>query len=239
MAQIALIWMALLLQIAPLDQAANQASDAFLRGDFLAAADLFQSAADEAPEQGALAYNAALAAYELGDRGRAVLYALRAQYLMPGDSDLQALLGLVRADSAETPATFADQLFALIEEQQAAITIAALGTWYLGFAVMTWAVWRKFKPLMYSGLVMLAIALLLAAAPAILSLRDSTYPRAVVMRSEQSMSGPGSDYLAFTEFAAGTEVRIRDEDAGWLRVVSRSGRHGWLPRDALARIRAN
>lgn len=239
MAQVALIWMVLLLQIAPVEQITSQARDAFLRGDFLAATDLFQLAADEAPEQGALAYNTALAAYELGDRGRAVLYALRAQYLMPGDSDLRALLGLLRVDSGETPSTFEDQLFALIEKQQAAITIAALVAWYLGFAVMAWAVWRRAEAVKYGGLLLLAIALLLAAASAILSLRDSTYPRAVVMRSAQSMSGPGADYLAFTEFAAGTEVRIRDEDAGWLRVVSRSGRHGWLPQDALARIRTD
>lgn len=239
MAQVALIWMILMLQTMPVDQIANQASDAFLRGDFLAAADLFQSAADAAPEQGALAYNAALAAYELGDRGRAVLYALRAQDLMPGDSDLRALISLLRVDSAESPSTFEERVFTLIEEQQAAIMIAALVAWYLGFSIMAWAVWRRAAALKYGGLLLLAIALLLAASLALLHIRDSAHPRAVIVRSEQSMSGPGADYLALTEFRVGTEIRIRDEEAGWLRVVSRSGRHGWLPRDAAAYVRAD
>ncbi len=66
---------------------------------------------------------------------------------------------------------------------------------------------------------------------------ETQRPKAVVTAFEaQVMSGPAEDYVPLYTLYAAAEVRVMDEQGGWVRFMLPDGQQGWLESDSIQRV---
>jgi tetratricopeptide (TPR) repeat protein len=194
---------------------------------------------------GRLYYNLGNAHFKAGYLGRAVLNYRRAQRLLPRDTDVATNLELARArtldrlDAAHEGAIISSlrRVVGWTTLQEAAVV--ALLLWIavgsLGIAAILWQRRRR---------ILLALASIAAALMALtlfsIGLRvwdERGQPPAVVVVDEVSVhSGPGSDYLTEFLLHTGTEVRVVEERAEWLRIALPGDLQGWVPAQSAIRV---
>lgn len=221
----------------------NDGVTAYENGDYAAAAAFFEQTAAAGEAGAALYYNLGSAYFQLGDMGRALLNYRRAQLDLPRDAALDLQIAIIRASRLNLPGEEADPL-TLLALSSSALTLAELA----GLVLLLWAGWhgllllRGLRPawrealfLPLSGLtVLLAAGLLLLGARLYI---ENARPEAVVIAdSAPVMSGPGPDYLNHFQLFAAAELRVLQEQNGWLRFVLPDGRQGWVEGSAVEYI---
>ncbi len=184
---------------------------------------------------GRLYYNIGNTYYMLGDLGRAILYYLRAERLMPADPNLTENLEYVRgkrrdriesADYSKMRRLFTLKLVPLpVREQLAAL---AFGLFWLLLSL------RLFRPRLAPRFAAAACAVL-ALVLGLSVFRESRAPEGVITAEEiTARKGDGLSYSS--SFAAplhaGTEFVLIERRAGWWLVELKDGSRCWLPAEA-------
>ena len=215
---------------------------AYEAGNFSEAATAFQKAADAGVVNPKLFYNLGCAYFKTGDLGRAVLWYLRAQKLMPHDPDLGFNLAhaLSRVKDEPPPgpgpvlqvALFWKPLLGRNGVKWAAVILFAL-IW-LALAVSVF--WPR--PALKTAAVTLAAPALILLATALFDFyRDARHEQAVVIPSEiQVKSGLTDDTTTLFLLHAGTKVRIQNQRNGRVLIQYTGDKRGWVPKDAVEAI---
>ena len=210
-------------------QAANQA---YLSGDFQAAAHGYQELLADGWESPSLHVNLGNARFRMGKRGLAAASYSRALRLDPGDVDARANLDLVRALNVDQ-AVGAEAQPLLVRALDRVPDGLAIGA----FALAWLALWgglaaRRFAPAR-RGIAALAFAaaLLAVAAGAVLAGKASARgtPTAVIVASTAPVrEGAEAAFRPAFELHEGTEVRVLEVRAGFVRVRLGNGLEGWV-----------
>ncbi len=220
------------------------------RAKFLESARLFEAALDGGPRNGALETNAANAFLLGGDVGRAILHYRRALVVRPDDPratvNLATARGRRRDVIEETPSRALLETFAFWHRALALRTkvALALGAWTFAFlGIAAGVAWRRAArirgTLVRGGLALLVVALAVGVSGVVELRERAAGDAAVVLAPEVALrTGDGQSYPPRYEnpVHAGTEVRVREERAGWIEVELADGKRGWVPRDAVERV---
>jgi tetratricopeptide (TPR) repeat protein len=214
---------------------AEQASTAYLNGNYERAVQLYESLLAEGIEDSSVYFNLGNAYFQSGESGHALVNYLRAQNLFPRDSDIHANMAFIRArrlDLQGDEAGFLESLAVL----SGILTLTELAwivfiLWALWFGVLCFAIlresWRDIlrAPLLLVGVVILAGLILLASR---LYINASTQSAVVVWSTVAVMSGPGEEYLEMFEIHEAAELRIWETRDEWIRFALPDGRQGWI-----------
>lgn len=208
------------------------------------AAALWEREARERRWNGYLFYNAGVAYHLAQDLGRAILCYRKAQRLVGRFSDLEANLRLALRERKDK-----------IEPGQREEMLRALFFWhyilspglrravFAGSFVTVWVALALRVVVRSSALSALAVLAGVVAGVFGLSV-GSDYVDwvnmnhgVVVAQEVVARTGPGTSYAPAYEggLHAGTEVRILEQEMGWLRVRLLDGSESWLPEESLER----
>ena len=224
-----------------------QANELYKEGSFAEAASRYQELVDAGAKDGRLYYNLGNAYLKLGDVGRAVLNFRRAQRLLPRDGDVDANLKLARAHTLDRIQIENEGAIVIlirqvigwssIDESATAVLILWIVLVGLGIIAILWRQRQRTLIFVAAGVALLLIIGLLSIGSRLLD--EHGQPPAVVVADELTVrSGPGDDYLAEFVLHSGTEVRVVDRRADWIRVVLPGDLHGWAPGEAVIQVSA-
>lgn len=228
---------------APADPAARfeAAGQAYLSGDFEAAAGGYQRLLDEGWESAPLHANLGNAQLRLGRRGLAVASYARALRVDPGDGDARANLALAQAENV-------DRVLGGASPPLLARAVARLpsGPATAAFAVPWLALWlalaaRRLLPRARRllGALALAAAMGVIVAGGALAARAAQLGAAeavVVAPVTPAREGPDPVLKPAFELHEGTIVRVLEVRGPAARVRLANGLEGWIAADALVAL---
>ncbi|MCC7050806.1 MAG: tetratricopeptide repeat protein [Bacteroidia bacterium] len=193
-----------------------------------------------------LYYNLGNTYYRLNQLGPSILYYEKAKKINPTDADLLQnlkLAGLKTADRIDTPeALFFERiglefLYIFTPNQWAYLTLFLLFLATIFFVAQNRANQRAKQPLLLSGLF---ISLLFLIAFFLSWKSKSQYQnttQAVVMSaSVNSYSEPNNASSLLFTIHEGTLVEVKEENAGWYKIVLPTGVSGWVPTIAVRTV---
>ncbi len=212
-------------------EAANRA---YLSGDFEAAARGYQELLADGWQGPALYTNLGNAQFRIGRRGLAAASYSRALKLDPGDADARANLDLVRSLNVDQ----------VVGAEARPLVVRALDrfpdSWAVGAFVLAWLVlWgglagRQLAPAgVRRGLAVAAFAaaLLAVGAGAVLAgkaVARGTPTAVIVAATAPVREGAEAALRPAFELHEGTEVRVLEVRAGFVRVRLGNGLEGWV-----------
>jgi hypothetical protein len=225
------------------DEAMLTANDLYEAGQFAQAAQAYQQVVDQGYASSALFYNLGNAHYKQGDYGRAIANYRRAQRLDPRDADIEANLGLARAQTVDKFEAMDDG--GLLSQVGGAVqgwftvdelAMAALGAWILFVFLLllfgrakAGGAWRK-------GLQYALVASAVVLAVGVLALGSALYEEhngseGVIVAAEVGVtSGPGAQYVTEFTLHNGAEVNLVEARGNWVRLAVPGGElEGWVP----------
>lgn len=210
------------------------ANRAYLSGDFAAAAHAYQELLADGWESPALHVNLGNAQFRMGRRGFAAASYSRALKLDPGDADARANLDLVRSLNVDQ----------VVGAEARPLVVRALERvpdgWAIAAFALAWVVlWgglagRRFTPAgVRRGLAAAAFlaAILAVGTGAVLAGKAVARgtPTAVIVASRAAVREDAEAALRPTfELHEGTEVRVLEVRAGFVRVRLGNGLEGWV-----------
>ncbi len=219
------------------DNLFEQANQAYSRGEYRQAINLYQETAAEQGVSGSLLYNLANSYAAAGQVGRAVLNYERALRLAPGNSDIQANLEQVRKDAGlyrdDTP--LYERLADLLEADQ---WLMLSGAAFLLLSILTLAVNLNKKipagpaRLMITGTLLL---ILITLPPALL--RYQAWNDGVVTGGDvKLLISPFPEAASSGTIKEGRLVRPKKTHGSYVLVQDATGRKGWISEDSFERI---
>ena len=227
-------------------------TDAFTRGNahydslrYDSAIAAYESAMREGAESSALYYNVGNAYFEKRDLGRAILYYLRAQRIDPGDPDIRDNLAFARR-FVKLQMTGVE-LNPVTDALRAVTTPWSLTAWaWLASAcllalggVIVWRILLRRGGFLIHTLFGVTSALAVVAVTLVTFKYRVEFaaPRAVVVLDDIPVRARPAESAA-VEFraAAGLEVEILEESAGFALALFENKRRGWTPADAIERL---
>jgi hypothetical protein len=213
--------------------AAAQSRDAFdsallshEAGDVVAAANSFHAYARSQPADPAGWYNLGVAAWNAGDRGRAVWAWLRAAKLAPRDGDVRHNLGVAGATAAATQVVPADRLAA-----GERIVIAAAAWWLL---VLAFGVGVLASAPRLRWLTVPALLVLLATGGAATAAANRPVLVTPLANGTAVFAGPALHDDVMAELPVGAVASLVERRGDWLLVRLDTDRLGWVERAAVA-----
>lgn len=222
-------------------------NDAYERGDYLDAAEIYREIARDGLSSTALHYNLGNALFKSGNLGEAILHYERALLLDPGDEDARENLEYLRSLTvdeivpADSPLDALGITFLLemtTPDQDAFILVAAwMGT---GLALGAGLLARSEngrRTAYYAAGAMALPVLLAGAALAAEAWIAASVEHGIVLASEaEVLSGAGEENPALFTVHEGLKVGIRGRAGDWVHVSLENGLSGWLPRETLEPI---
>lgn len=227
----------------------DQANDAYLRGDFAAAAEGYEALISENIEDASVFFNLGNAYFRLSRLGLAIANYERALRLEPGFDDAHENLALAvmrtrQKTGKALPEPWAQNLlFWHYGVARDTTRLLALVLWVTFWALLMVRQWRAFP---YWRGAAAAAAVLAAAfagsawakahpAPMAVVIADDTALRYGPSESEQvvAFTPEGSaDKTAATLFD-GDRATVEARANGWARIATVDGKRGWAPESAL------
>ncbi len=189
------------------------------RGEYARAAEFFEAARVERPEDPNLLSNLGNAYYETDERGKAVAFWIRSLRLRPRDGDARFNLRLAMGDdpvigSAVPPLPLsADELAFLF-----------MLLWFGGCAALVIRLRRRRAYLAFTGGAALVSALLCAA----LMLYPTSQYAIVAVPEAELRAGPVLRSEAIANPAQGTGYRVQERRGRWIRVSRGRESEGWI-----------
>ncbi|PJF39793.1 MAG: hypothetical protein CUN54_07695 [Phototrophicales bacterium] len=228
-----------------IDSIIHQAEIAYLNADYETAISLYTSLINVGVKTEAVYFNLGNAYYESGDTGRGLLNFLRALEYAPRDIDINTNIALIRSrrvDVQDEVVPFTDNLTALTAttfrtNELGWMTFIAWTMWFMLASVAAIKhQWRSnlIMPLLIFGIIVLIAAILYGGR-----LYTERYRPAAVVVEETTpvLTGPDEQrYLKIFELHVATEVRILEENNGWIRFVLPDGRQGWIQRQSVEMV---
>jgi tetratricopeptide (TPR) repeat protein len=211
----------------------SKANDAYEAGDFAAAIAGYRALIDAGHDHPLLHYDLGNAYLRHGDLGRAIAAYRRAAAGAPRDQDVRANLAFARKSARDAvappePPVVWRTVFALhYALSRAELWIAVIVLNALLWMLLALRLWRRSEMLTWAAVV---TGVLLAAAVTSLSLRALS-PRQVAVvlpREIDARAANESDSVVRFKLHAGSEVLVRGESDGWLRIALPDGEQGWI-----------
>lgn len=210
------------------------ANTAYEQGDFAAAVRDYQELIDREVTQGRVYFNLGNAYLRNGELGHAVAGFRRARNLRPRDEDILANLTFARESTRDAIAppepspVLSTLLFWHYRLSLAELAMMAvlLNTVFWALAIVR--LFRRESEIL-SWMLMALLVVLLLTAGSLIGHRFFTQPVAVVVPQEiEAFTAPDTDSVVRFKLHAGTELRVKDEREGWLRIVLPDDQQGWI-----------
>ncbi|MEE8484723.1 MAG: hypothetical protein V3S46_09005 [Nitrospinota bacterium] len=223
----------------------NRGNAAYRAGDYGLAIELYKTAG---VENAGLFYNRANAHFKKGEIGLAIVYYIRAQRIMPRDTDIRSNLDYarkVRADRLETekePWALAAAVvpYRMLSMNEHAFAALFLFTFLLALlAFNAGSLKENVKvnaPLKIKGAA-IVVAVLLCAQVAVTGMKtynEKGVAHAVAMVDETTaFSAPSTDSDKVFKLHEGIEMIRKRGENGFALIVLPTGWTGWIPEEAL------
>ena len=218
----------------------QQANDLYTKGEYKAAAEMYQKLVDNNYESAALYFNLGNSYYKQNAVAEAILYYEKAKKLAPHDNDIQFNLDMANlqiTDKIEPIPTFFLTSFWINLLQLsnmdgwAWITVISLFTVCVLFTLFTLSseiLWRKVN--FYSGLMLLLVALFSLYAAFSQHKIVSTSNYAIVFTPTLNVkSSPGNTGKDLFVIHEGTKVQLLEQtEEDWYKIILADGNVGWL-----------
>jgi tetratricopeptide (TPR) repeat protein len=214
-------------------RALTRANEAYEAGDFAGAIAGYRALIDGGHDHPLLHYDLGNAYLRDGDLGRAIASYRRAAAGAPRDQDVSANLAYARRSARDAvappePPVVWRTVFAwhyVLSRAEVWIAVVALNA--LLWSLLALRLWRRAEALTWAAVV---TGVLLAVGVASLVMHELSPTRVAVVlpREIDARAGHESDSVVRFKLHAGSEVLVRDENEGWLRIVLPSGEQGWI-----------
>ena len=214
-----------------------EANAAYEAGAWAKAAAGYEQLVREGFDDGRVQFNLGNALLRNGELGAAIASYLRSRAERPRDEDVQANLKFARQSTKDA-----------IEPPDPSEVVSTLFFWHfrlshrelaIGFLVVNllfWVVlglglvWPGREVIRWASFLLLILLLTLAGS--LLAHRFLDRPVAVIVPQEVSAhTAPEEDSVVRFKLHAGTELRVEDQRAGWVRVSLPDGQQGWIGGD--------
>ena len=224
----------------PHDETFDRAGEAYARGEYVSAAELYEQLIAEGVREGAVFYNLGNAYFQQGRYGPAIANFERALRRSPRAETAQRNrdLAIQRADGGELAREIPPWEHGAIQAQAAlrpeATLWGALGAWTLFWLLLAVRMWRPTRFVSGGAVIALALAAAIGYGAWV-----RNQPSAVAVTSQpevathQALSYDAPERFRLLE---GDQVLIDGEEADWLRVVNADGERGWAPATAFTRV---
>ena len=224
------------------------ADSAYVKGDYKAAIEIYESLAANNGESADVYYNLGNAYYKAGEIAKSILAYERALLLSPGDDDIAFNLELARSKTVDKIAP--TYKFFLIGWIESIVNLASMQAWCVTgilFFVLLLALALVFlfgksvpmrKIAFFSALFCLFITLFANFAALHLYHYLTERTGAIVMQpsvtAKSTPSASGTDLFVIHE---GRKVTISDDTMqGWKEIELEDGNIGWVPAESIERI---
>lgn len=213
-----------------------QANQAYLKGAYARAAQLYREQVRQGPADADLFYNLGNAYYRLHDWGRARAAYERARMLAPRDADLANNLALLKTKlvDREPPEGSFQRLSELFTHNELAVLCS--GFWFLSVGLLIWGVKRRHELILWAAAGAACGLLLFGGLLARRLVADSHGYAVVIPARVLLKNGPGRDYTDSIPLHAGTEVRILRSDGDWLEVAALERVRGWVRSEVVEQV---
>lgn len=251
MRRIACVWLLVMLPqliwAAAPEAVFEQANEAYARGEYAQALELYQSVADMGYESVALYYNLGNAAYKESQLARAILNYERAARLDPGNEDVAFNLKLANMRLVDKVEVVPQFLVARWWNQF--LNGRSSGSWAIWATVFVWLAFivgvvflfinrSVFKRIaFFGGIALVAVSLFCV----VLGLRkrdlevNSRY--GIVMEANAYVkSAPGEQGTDLFIIHEGLKVSVKERTGNWMRIQLADGKLGWLNEQQIEEI---
>lgn len=219
-----------------------EASKMYNKGDFAAAATLFDSIAAKHVVNGDLYYNIGNAYFKKGDVGRSILWYERALKLIPGDPDLifnhNFVSGLV-VDKAEIKSNPLLDVFFFWKKKISTRSVAFLAVSLFALFILS-SIVRTIKPvrwLKYPERVIFGFSLIFIFSAFHDYYKVRFEKEAVVVSETVSVrSGLSQDTTELFRLHGGTKVNIDEELRGYAKIRFSEDKIGWVEKKDIEMI---
>ena len=210
------------------------ANTAYDRGDYPTAIDAYRQLIDLRGADGQLHFNLGNAYLRNGELGRAIAELRRGRSLLPRDEDIRANLAFAREstkDAIAPPA--ASPVLETLVFWHYRLSRSELATVVLVVNILFWSVAlsRIFFPEseILRWLLIVLLVGLVATSTSLATHRFLSQPVAVILPQEiDAFTAPDTESVVRFKLHAGTELRVKDEREGWLRIILPDDQQGWI-----------
>jgi hypothetical protein len=214
-------------------QTLTRANEAYDAGDFAAAIAGYRALIDGGHEHPLLHYDLGNAYLRHGDLGRAIASYRRASAGAPRDQDVSANLAFARKSARDAVAppgppvvwrtVFAWHYVLPRAELWTAVVVLNALLW----TVLALRLWWRSEALTWAAAVT-GVLLSVGIGSLVMHELSPTRVAVVLPREIDARAANQSDSVVRFKLHAGSEVLVRDENGGWLRIVLPSGEQGWI-----------
>jgi tetratricopeptide (TPR) repeat protein len=224
-------------------QAANppefeRANQLYDQGKFAEAKQIYESIARAGNLSANLFYNLGNTEFRLGDKARAVIDYERALLIEPGHPEAHANLALVRSQTGariENRRWFDYAFFAIGENSYAIVATIAAWTAVFLLVAIYFRKGRANQPLWLGAIAAVVIAAYAGAA--VYEFEQKAAFSIVTAPLADARLAPAENAQTVEPLPMGSRVRVRSERGAWDYCVLPGDERGWVPANALERIR--
>ena len=224
------------------------ADSAYVKGDYKAAIEIYESLAANNGESADVYYNLGNAYYKSENIAKAVLNYERALLLNPGDEDIRFNLELARSKTVDKVAP--EYKFFLMEWLESIINLLSISAWSIlavvSFVVMLLTLllflFGKSVSTKKTGFIIALFSLFITIFANLSALHRYHYLTerndAVIMEpSVTAKSTPSNSGTELFVIHEGRKVKISDDSMReWTEIELEDGNKGWIPSSSLERI---
>lgn len=210
------------------------ANNAYERGEYDVAAGHYRELIEAGATDGRLHFNLGNAYLRIGELGRAIAEFRRGRNLRPRDEDIRANLAFARQSTKdaivppEPSPVLSTLLFWHYRLSQAELATLAVVLSVLFWSLAILRIFRRRSEIL-SWILLVLLGLLSGTLGSLAGHRFLSQPVAVVVPQEiDAFTAPDSESVVRFKLHAGTELRIRDERQGWLRIVLPDDQQAWI-----------
>lgn len=225
----------------------EQANEAYMLGDFAAAAGMYENILSQGLFSAKLYYNLANACFRTGENARAILYYNRALRLAPNDDDIRYNLAiaenLAKDKIDEVPEFFLKAWMRRVRNSldENAWTLLSILFFAAALALGLLFLLARRTPLRkagFYGTLITALLFIVAVSFAAAQRRTMLDRREAIVMSTAAPVKSSPDRSATDLFVLheGTKVRITGVVDRWCEVVIADGKKGWIESDKIERI---
>ncbi|MCK4546863.1 MAG: tetratricopeptide repeat protein [Candidatus Eisenbacteria sp.] len=221
------------------------ANEAYERGEYPQAIEIYRGILDGGLRSADLYYNLGNAYMKAGQLGWAVLNYERALRLNPRDADIQSNLEYTRARMVDVlPTRKPPWLLSVFLKAHNLIDLGRLlwitsGLWFAVVALAMLSLYQERfrRPTRIVNIVLAAVlAVALTSVAFKVYSREARRPGVVVADEVHVMSGPGDEYAREFVLHAGTRIEIKRSYQQWHEITLSDEMRGWVGRDAVQQI---
>lgn len=211
-----------------------EANTAYEGGGYSVAIAGYRELIREGVIDGRVLFNLGNAYLRNGELGRAIAEFRRARNLLPRDEDIRANLSFARESTKDAIAppepspVMSTLMFWHYRMSRAELAGLAIVLSVLFWSLASVRLLRRRSEIL--GWTLIAVlGLLLGTLGSLAGHRLLSQPVAVVVPQEiDAFTAPDTESVVRFKLHAGTEVRVRDERQGWLRIVLPDNQQGWI-----------